>query len=749
MVKIYLKILAIFLFLTNVINAEIINEIQITGNKRVSKESIIVLGNIKKDENFTSDKLNETLKNLYETNFFSDVNISFENNLLKLVVIENPIIENIEISGIKKKSFVEILYEKMTLKNRMSFTEIQFKKDLDLVDNILKSNGYYFSNIKSSLTKNEDLNSVNINIDIDLGNKARIKQIVFLGDKKIKDKKLLELIASEEHKFWKFISNKVYLNQSLIDLDKRLLENYYKDNGYYEVEILNSFAELNKDGSFKLVFNINAGNKFYFNNLNLSLSNDYDEKDFIEINKTFKKLKNKEYSLYRVNEILNEIDDIASLELYDFIDVEVTEEVVENNKINFNFSINESEKFYVEKINIFGNFNTIEEVLRNNFIVDEGDPYNKILFNKSINNIRALGIFKSVSSNVKDGSTPNKKTIDISVEEKPTGEITLAAGVGSDGSTIGGGITEKNFLGKGISLDANFQISQESIKGKVTYAKPYFNYTDNTLFTSIKSTSEDNLSNFGYKVSTAGLSIGTKIEQLENFYFSPELDFTQEDLETTSLASNNLKKQEGSYSDFYFNYGLDYDTRDSTWNPSKGNMISFYQQLPIVSSESEISNTLILTKYKKLNKQTNMVGKASLYLKAINSLEGSDVRISKRGFIPYHRLRGFKKGKIGPKDGDDFIGGNYVSTLNLSANLPRLFSTMENLDFAYFIDIANVWGVDYDSTIDESSKLRSSTGVSIELISPIGPLSFSFTKPITKKSTDQTETFRFNLGTTF
>ena len=517
MISFKLKILLIFLLLTNLLKAEIVEKIEINGNKRVSDETIIVLGNIKKNENFTSAELNSTLKKLYDTNFFTNINISFDNNLLRIDVIENPIIEDIEITGIKKKSFVEVIYDQMTLKNRMSYTEIQFKKDLDLIKNILKSNGYYFSNVKSTLTKNNELNSVQIKINVDLGNKAKIKEIVFLGDKKIKDKKLLELIASEEHKFWKFISNKVYLNQSLIDLDKKLLENFYKDNGYYDVEILNSFAELKKDGSFKLVFNINAGKKFYFNDFTLNLSKDYDENDFIKIKETFNKLKNKEYSLYRINDILNEIDSVASLELYDFIDVNVTEEVVDNNKINFIFKINETEKFYVEKINILGNFNTIEEVLRNNFIVDEGDPYNKILFNKTINNLKSLGIFKKVTSNVKNGSSSNTKIIDISVEEKPTGEITLAAGVGSDGTQIGG-ISEKNFLGKGVNLDANIQLSQDSIKGKLTYAKPYFNYTDNTLFTSIKSTSEDNLSNFGYKVSTAGVSVGTKFEQFENFF---------------------------------------------------------------------------------------------------------------------------------------------------------------------------------------------------------------------------------------
>jgi len=138
-----------------------------------------------------------------------------------------------------------------------------------------------------------------------------------------------------------------------------------------------------------------------------------------------------------------------------------------------------------------------------------------------------------------------------------------------------------------------------------------------------------------------------------------------------------------------------------------------------------------------------------MYFSAINSIDGSDVRISKRIKIPSSRLRGFQKGKVGPIDSGDFIGGNYAVALNLSTNLPGVLSTVENIDFSYFIDAANVWGVDYDSTIDESNKIRSATGIALDYLSPIGPLSFSWSLPITKTSTDKTETFRFNLGTTF
>ena len=749
MYKFLINFIIVSYLLIGTSNSESIKEIIIDGNKRISKETILVLGNIDINRDFTSNDLNNTLKELYNTNFFRDIKISLTDGVLNLSLQENPIIEEIEITGIKKKSLVDNLYEKMKLKNRMSFTEISLRKDINLINNLLKINGYYFSKIETSLVENDDLNSIKINLDIDLGEKARIKDIIFIGDKKIKDKKLLELIASEEHKFWKFISNKVYLNKSLIDLDKRLLENYYKNNGFYDVKILNSFAELNKEGSFKLVFNINAGTKYFFNDFNLVLPDDYNKKDFVKINKIFDNLKSQKYSLDNIKIILEEIENIASFKLYDFIKVDFSETIVNGNKINYNFTVSDSEKFYVEKINVFGNFNTIEEVVRNNFIVDEGDPYNEILFNKSINKIKSMGIFKKVNSNVLDGSDPSSKIINISVEEKPTGEISLGAGVGTSGTVIGGGITEKNFLGKGISLNTDLEISEEGIKGSVTYAKPYFNYSENTLFTTLKSTSQDNLTNFGYKVSTVGLSLGTKFEQYQNLFFSPEIDFTQEDLTTNSNASTNLKKQEGAYSDLYFNYALDLDSRNSSFNPTKGNRTYFYQELPLVSSDNEISNTLVFTQYKAINESADMIGKVSFYFRSVNSINGSDVRISKRGQVPYGRLRGFQKGKVGPVENDDYVGGNYVSAFNLSTNLPNILTNFENLDFSYFIDVANVWGVDYDSSIDKSNKIRSSTGIALEFLSPVGPLSFSLTQPITKNSTDKTETFRFNLGTTF
>ncbi len=744
-----IKIFLITFFLICNSYSDTVNQIKVVGNKRISTETIIVLSDIKQTEDFTDLSLNKALKKLYETDFFSDINISLNDGILTVNVKENPIIEKINITGIKKKSFVEFIYSSISLKDRTSFTDFKLKKDITLIENILKTNGYYFSSINVSSTTDEKLNSLLLNLDIELGNKAKIKDILFLGDKKFKDKKLLELIASEEYKFWKFITNKVYLNQSLVDLDKRLLKNFYRNNGYYNVKILNTYAELNNEGFFKLLFNIDSGKKYYFKDFKLILPEDYQQDDFKKVTKIFNNLKDEKYSLNNINIILDEIDKIASSRLYDFISVDVKERIVDENKIIFDFTVTDSEKFYVEKINILGNFNTIEEVIRNKLVVDEGDPYNNLLHNKSLNEIRSLGIFKTVNSEIIDGSNSNTKILNISVEEKPTGEISLGAGYGSEGGVIGGSLVEKNFLGKGITLDTDFQISEDGVKGSLTYSKPNFNYTDNTLFTSIKSTSQDNLSTSGYKIKTAGLSIGTTFEQYEDFFFSPEIDLTVEDLETNSTASNFFKKQDGSYSDFYFNYGLTYDRRDNKFNPSSGSLSRFLQKLPILATDNEIENTIIFTTYKTLNSEENMVGKASFYFNSVNSVDGSDVRISKRSNIPYSRLRGFEKGKVGPIDSGDFIGGNYSAAINLSTNLPGVLNTLESLDFSYFVDVANIWGVDYNSSIDDSNTLRSSTGIAMDYLSPIGPLSFSWAIPITKKSSDKTETFRFNLGTTF
>ena len=735
----------IFLMLTSA-NSEVLRNIEINGNKRISKEAIVMFGDIIINEDIGSDELNIILKKLYETTFFKDIAVNLSNGTLRINIVENPIIQTLQFNGIKKKSIKEALLEKIKIKDRSPYIENLVSQDINMVTNILRSLGYYFAQIEL-LKQFNDNNTIDLIYNIDLGEKALIKEIVFIGDKKFKDRKLRNVILSEESKFWKFISQRKYLDQNRIDFDKKLLKNFYINKGYYNVNIENSSAKFLDQNDFQLTYLINSGAKFRFNDLSLILPTDYNSENFINISKLLADLKGEVYSYNKIEDILDEIDEIAELKQFEFINASVEETVVSNNTINFNIIIEETKKYYVEKINIFGNSVTQENVLRNQLLVDEGDAFNEILHNKSINELKALGIFSSVDAEIVDGSETSQKIININVEEQATGEISAGAGVGTSGTAINLGIKENNFLGKGLKLNTNLQLSTNSLKGSISHTNPNYKNSDKSLKVALRSRTTDNMKSSGYESTSTGFTIGTNFEQYQDLYFSPEIATNYETLTTTSTASSALKKQEGDYYDITFNYGLNYDKRNQSFQTTDGYRSLFNQSIPIIANSFSIINAYQYVTYNEI--KPDMITQLSLYAKSINSFNDEDVRVSRRLYIPGKRLRGFEAGKVGPKDGKEFVGGNYITALNFSTTLPTMFSDLQNTDFLFFIDVANVWGVDYNEALDNASSIRSSTGFGIDWFTPIGPLNFSLSQPITKSSSDVTETFRFNLGTTF
>ena len=260
--------------------ADKINKINIYGNERISEETVILFGEIDKNKDFDGNDLNLILKRLYKTDFFKDIKLEIKNNILNIYIVENPIVQSIEINGIKAKKQKEPILESLRIKKNSSFIEYLAKKDVETITNILKTSGYYFANVQLKKIDNPN-NTVNLIYNIDKGKKAKIRKIKFIGDKKYKNRKLYKVIVSEENKFWKFLSGRKLLNKKRIDLDSRLLSNFYRNKGYYNVKIESSFAEYLEVGGFDLIFNINAGNKYFFNELNLVLPDDFDRKNKI------------------------------------------------------------------------------------------------------------------------------------------------------------------------------------------------------------------------------------------------------------------------------------------------------------------------------------------------------------------------------------------------------------------------------------------------------------------------------------
>jgi len=745
MFKLISKIFILFLLFTGLARSEKFDNILINGNVRISDETIIVFSELPSENFLDENSINNILKRLYKSGFFKNIAVKIENKNLIIEVLENPIIQTVFIEGIKKKKLEESLYEVLSLKNRSSFNSLSIKKDVDAITSLLKNSGYYFSNVVSS-TQDLGSNKINLFYKVDLGKKARITKISFIGDKKFKDSTLRNIILSEEFKFWKIISGKKFLNEGLINFDKNLMNNFYKNKGFYDVVIDSSFANYLGNDQFELIYNIASGKKYYFNDLSLELPIDYEDNDFNELKNIFTNLKGKPYSLNSINKILKEIDKIVMNEQYEFLKSTVNEKI-NDNLINLTFNIEESEKFYVEKINIYGNNITQEEVIRNAMIIDEGDGFNELLHKKTLNNLRALNFFKKVDDDIVSGTLNNQKILNITVEEKPTGEISAGAGVGTGGGTLVFGVQENNFLGRGIEFGSDIAFSQETVKGQISLNNPNYKGTNKSLNFSAESMTTDRLKNFGYKSKKTGFSINSGFEYYEDLYLSMGTSSYFEDLQTDSSASTTMKKQNGSYFDTFFNYTLAYDKRDQTYQPTDGFISRFTQNIPVISKNYTLTNSYDLRFYDQFFEKN--VATYAFFVSATNALSGRDVKLSERLFLRENRLRGFETGKIGPMDGSDFIGGNYTMAFNVNTTLPQILPSLQNTNFSLFFDAANVWGVDYNKGIADGGKIRTSVGLAVDFYTPIGPLNFSLSEPITKSKNDVTEFFRFNLGTTF
>ena len=279
-------------------------------------------------------------------------------------------------------------------------------------------------------------------------------------------------------------------------------------------------------------------------------------------------------------------------------------------------------------------------------------------------------------------------------------------------------MSENNFLGKNIKLTTDIRTTEDTLRGSFSVINPDFNYSGKTLITSLERSDTDKLADSGWKSDKTGFTIGTRYQQYENTFFSPSIKTNIEDLTTTSEASDSLKEQSGNYFETKFNYALDFDKRNQRFQTSDGTRTILRQGIPLISDEYALLNSFESQKWIKFT--NDMIANFGIFGRAINSINDEDVRVTDRLTLPRNKLKGFKYNAVGPVDGHDYIGGNYVASINFDTTLPMILPSAETMDFKYFLDIGNIWGVDYSDTIDDTNKLRSSTGITVDWFTPIG-----------------------------
>tara|TARA_B110000503_G_scaffold56688_1_gene90777 strand:+ start:2459 stop:4711 length:2253 start_codon:yes stop_codon:yes gene_type:complete len=722
------------------------SDIKISGNVAISKETILNLIETDK-EILKSDDLNSMQKKLFETNFFSKVDIKIEGNQVSIYLIENPIIEYVLITGLEERQdYLVNIEKKISLKANSIFSESLLNKDIKSINEFLSSAGYSQSNVEYKINKITN-NKVNVFLDIKLNQQFHVREIFFLGDKVFSSSTLKSVISTTQKSWLSLFNTTAIPSVNRINYDISSLKSFYLSRGYYDVQVVNGSIDYIDQNLVNIVFVVNAGGKFFFQKpsvINSALSPK--DRDLLFVNNEIKELYSKSYDPAILNKVLKNINTY-------FLDRNITANAEYRlkkespNELSIVFEISEiTEKKFINNIYVKGNDITEEKVVRNSLLFAEGDLYSVSNVNKSLDTLKSLGIFKNINITNEDIKNSKNINITVSLEEMATGEIAAGAGYGSSGGLVSFILKERNLFGQGIGSNISLNIGTQKVLGNISLSNPDFSGTGNTLRTSLFA-SQYFYDNAGYENKVYGGNVSTAYEMFKDITFESGFGADYDSIDSKSASSDLIKSRDGNYKTTKVFYNFYNDKRDRKFNPTSGYTFGFGQGLAtFVSDIPYISNNVFGSFYNGFSE--DFIGTIKYKIKSINSINDKDVKLSDRIFLSDNELRGFGYREVGPKLNSEFIGGNYSYSTSFSTTvpngLPDKWGTTSNL----FFDVANVWGTDFDGIAD-SDTIRSSVGVGFSWVSPMGPLSFTFAEAISKNSTDALQSFSFKLGSTF
>ena len=508
---------------------------------------------------------------------------------------------------------------------------------------------------------------------------------------------------------------------------------------------------MDNKNNFTLTYSINSGKKYKFGNVEIKTEGSiFKESNISDIKNISEKIiKGKMYSTPAILTIEKQINTYLEDEKYANIEIDIEEIKKSDEKIDLILKLNSLKKTLIGKINIYGNSITEEKVVRDSLIISEGDILNNSKIKKSIDNIDSKNFFKKTDYKISDSDLQkNSKDLNLYVKEQPTGSLSAGIGYGSSGGLLEGSINERNFLGKGIDLNFTGRLASEKISGVFSYIDPNFMNSEKELANYFFSETDD-YSNAGYKSKRIGDRLGTRYEIFEDIYLKPFGILQFDKLETNSNASSLLRSRNGNFTTTTLGFNLLADFRNSKNLPTSGSL-SFFDQsyATLISNVPTIQTSVGSTFYQELINE-KFIGSAKLKLSNVTAFDNKDIKLSDRLFASASDLRGFESRGVGPIDSGSHVGGNYLAVVNLKSTFPNPIPDILRPKSYLFYDIGNVWGVDYSDVISESSNLRTSTGIAIDVFTPIGPLSFTYSIPLSKASTDKEQRFLFNLGSSF
>lgn len=736
--------------LANAPSSMTITRVHIAGNQRIEASTIETYLGVTSGSTTSADQLNEGIKKLYQTGFFADVQMELQGNDLLVKVIENPSINQIAFEG-NKHIKDEDLEKEVTLRSRSIYTRTAVQNDIKRLLDVYRRNGRYSASIEPKIIQ-KDQNRVDLVYEINEGPESLIRKIAFIGNRAFSSSTLDGVIRSSESRWYQFLSNDDKYDPDKLAYDQELLRRFYRSEGYADFQVKAAFAELTPDKeAFYLTFTVEEGPKYNFGKVDIKSGL---KKDITP--ELMAQLSTKQGKVYNATEIENSIDKmVETLGDRGFAFVEIEPEFKRNaakHTVDLTYRVKEGPRVYVERINIFGNVSTLDEVVRREFRIAEGDAYSTTKLKRSEQRLQNLGYFEKVNVQTEKGSAPDKTIINVEVQEKSTGEVTLGAGFSSsDGPLADVGIRERNLMGRGQDLRLRVMAAARRQQFDIGFTEPYLFDRDLSGGFDLYKTTQDLRTESSFDRDAVGGKLRTEYSLGEKLKHSVYYSYEKNDIRNIAYdASRFIKQQEGTNVTSLVGHSLTYDDRNNRFAPTDGWYLRLNEDIAGLGGNDKFLRHEAQGEYYYpiAPKWTVALTGSAGHMLALQD----DIRINQRFFIGGRELRGFQNAGIGPRDTvtEDALGGNIYYTASSELQFPLGLPDDLGFSGAFFVDTGSLWDVDDSGPeVADKNSLRAATGFGLAWASPFGPIRVDFAKAILKEDYDIEESFRFSFGTRF
>jgi outer membrane protein insertion porin family len=729
-----------------------IHEIKIEGNQRIETATVLSYIDLQKGDPFDPALLDRALKNLYATGLFADISLRQDGSDLVVKVVENPVINEIRFEGNKKLKSDDLKNE-LQLKPRQVLTRTKVQADVDRLQDLYRLSGRFSAVIDPKIIK-LDQNRVNLIFEISEGPETLISRISFIGNKRFSSPDLQKVIRSREDRWYRFWTDDDKYDPDRLAYDQELLRKFYLEHGYADFKVDTAVAELSPDRKdFIVTISIEEGERYKIGKIDIKSNIVGLNPDFLKKDVSFKT--DDWYKMSAIEGSVSKMTNDLGNHQFAFVDIQpgVDRDRV-NHKVNITFTINEGQKTFVQNINISGNTRTLDEVIRREMLLSEGDPFNADKLKKSEQRIKDLGYFEKVDVKPVPGNAPNETNIDVKVSEKSTGELSIGGGYSTtDGPLADLTIKENNFLGKGQQLSLSSTLAARREEFDFSFTEPYFLKRDLSAGVDLFDVTQDLQAESSYDSHRVGggLRLGYPLSE----HWRQSLNYRWEDDKISDVdptASIFIQDQQGNYTTSAVSQTVTYDTRDSKLEPTEGLISHALTEAAVPGGDAryykgDVGGTYY---YPVADKWIlSLLGDTGY----IHGYSDQTIRITQRFFIGGDTLRGFADAGIGPRvsvGNLDSLGGNRYWRGSSQLDFPTGLPDDLGLSAHVFSDFGNLWTLDEKGpTILDVDRMRLSAGLGLSWRSPLGPVSVDLAKPLEKESYDKVQQFRFSFGTRF